>query len=115
MLKNAILGGSIHEYIQSSTVNIKKWMNEYDEFRALSTYPDGHIYALPSIDENQNIRVDNLLYINQSFLDKLNMEMPKTLDELGDYLRSVTTQDLNGDGRNEYGLPESVKLNCFER
>ena len=94
----------LDEYIQSSTVNIKKWMNEYDEFRALSTYPDGHIYALPSIDENQNIRVDNLLYINQSFLDKLNMEMPKTLDELGDYLRSVTTRDLNGDGRNEYGL-----------
>ncbi len=94
----------LDDYIQSSTVNIKKWMNEYDEFRALSTYPDGHIYALPSIDENQNIRVDNILYINQSFLNQLNMEMPQTLDELGDYLRAVTKKDLNGDGRNEYGL-----------
>lgn len=66
----------LDDYIENATINIKKWMNDYDEFRALSTYPDGHIYALPAIDENQNIRVDKILYINQSYLDKLGMDMP---------------------------------------
>ena len=94
----------LDDYIESSTVNIKKWMDGYDEFRKLSTYPDGHIYALPSIDENKNIRIDRLLFINKTFLDKLGMDMPATLDELGDYLRKVTTTDLNGDGKPEYGM-----------
>lgn len=94
----------LDNYIESSTVNIRKWMNDYDEFRALSTYPDGHIYALPSIDENQNIRVNNLIFINKTFLDELGLDTPSTLDELGDYLRLVTSRDLNGDGKNEYGL-----------
>lgn len=94
----------LDDYIENATINIKKWMNDYDEFRALSTYPDGHIYALPAIDENQNIRVDKILYINQSYLDKLGMDMPTTLDEFGEYLRRATSEDLNGDGKKEYGL-----------
>ena len=78
--KEGLIVLPLDDYIENATINIKKWMNDYDEFRALSTYPDGHIYALPAIDENQNIRVDKILYINQSYLDKLGMDMPATLD-----------------------------------
>ncbi|MDL2231989.1 extracellular solute-binding protein [Ruminococcaceae bacterium OttesenSCG-928-L11] len=94
------LEGLIEEY----GVNTKKWFDEREDFRKLSTYPDGHIYALPSLDENQNIRVEAIWWINDTYLQALGMEQPKTLDEMGEYLRAVSSQDLNGDGRNEIGL-----------
>lgn len=98
----------LEDLIEQYGVNTKKYLEEREDFRKLSTYPDGHIYTLPAIDENQNIRVDAMWWMNQTYLDKLGMEWPETLDEIGDYLRTVTTQDLNGDGKNEIGLSFST-------
>ena len=95
---------ALEDWIESSTVNIKKYMNEREDFRNLSTYPDGHIYALPSIDENQNIRMNHFLFMNHTFLDALGMEMPTTIDALTEYMRAATSTDLNGDGQKETGL-----------
>lgn len=94
----------LEDLIDSSTVNMKKWFNEREDFRKLSTYPDGHIYAIPSIDENQNIRMGSFLIANHTFLDKLEMEVPTNLTEVEEYLRAATSTDLNGDGKNEIGL-----------
>lgn len=95
---------ALEDWIESSTVNMKKYMNEREDFRNLSTYPDGHIYALPSIDENQNIRMNHFLFMNHTFLDALGMEMPTTIDALTEYMRAATSTDLNGDGQKETGL-----------
>ena len=94
----------LEDIINEVGVNTKKYFEEREDFRKLCTYPDGHIYALPQLDENQNIRVDSILYVNQTYLDALGMEHPQTLDEMEEYLRAVTSQDLNGDGQNEYGM-----------
>ncbi len=94
----------LEDLIESSTVNMKKYFNEREDFRKLSTYPDGHIYAIPSIDENQNIRMGNFILANYTYLDQLGMEIPTNVDELGDFLRAATSTDLNGDGKNEIGL-----------
>ena len=94
----------LEDLIESSTVNMKKYFNEREDFRKLCTYPDGHIYALPSIDENQNIRMGNFIAANYTFLEKLGMDVPETIDELEEYLRAATSTDLNGDGKNEIGL-----------
>ncbi|MEG0942569.1 MAG: extracellular solute-binding protein [Angelakisella sp.] len=94
----------LEDIIEKVGVNTKKYLNEREDFRKLTTFPDGHIYALPTVDENQNIRMGNFLTMNHTYLKKLGLEMPKTLDEVGDYLRKATTTDLNGDGKNEYGL-----------
>lgn len=94
----------LEDLIESSTVNMKKYFNEREDFRKLCTYPDGHIYALPSIDENQNIRMGNFIAANYTFLEKLGMDIPETLEELEEYLRAATSTDLNGDGKNEIGL-----------
>lgn len=94
----------LEDIIEKVGVNTKKYLNEREDFRKLSTYPDGHIYALPSIDENQNIRMSRFLVINHTFLNKLNREVPANLDELYEYLREAVSQDLNGDGAKETGL-----------
>lgn len=94
----------LEDIVEKVGVNTKKYLDEREDFRKLSTYPDGHIYALPSIDENQNIRMSRFLVINHTFLDRLNMEVPANLDELHDYLLACTSKDLNGDGAAETGL-----------
>ncbi len=90
--------------IEEVGVNTKNILAERDDVRKLITYPDGHIYALPYIDENQNIQVGDIVQVNQTFLDALGMEQPKTLEELYDFLVAATAADLNGDGKNETGL-----------
>lgn len=94
----------LNDLIEQYGTNTKHFFGLRDDFRKLCTYPDGNIYTLPALDENQNIRVDSIWWINDTFVKKLGMEYPKTLDEVGDYLRAVTTKDLNGDGKNEIGL-----------
>lgn len=94
----------LEELIEQNGTNTKYWFDTRDDFRKLCTYPDGHIYALPALDENQNIRVDSTWWINDTYIKALGIEYPTTLDEVGDYLRAVTSQDLNGDGKNEIGL-----------
>lgn len=94
----------LEDLIEEYGVNTKHFFNLRDDFRKLCTYPDGHIYTLPALDENQNIRVEATWWINDTFIDLLGIEYPTTLDEMGDYLRTITSQDINGDGKKEIGL-----------
>lgn len=94
----------LEDLIESSTVNMKKWFNEREDFRKLTTYPDGHIYAIPSLDENQNIRMSRFILCNYTWLEKLGMEVPTNITELEEFIRAAASQDLNGDGKNEIGL-----------
>ncbi len=94
----------LNDLIDSVGVNTKKFFDEREDFKDLSTFPDGNIYGIPAIDENQNIRMSRFFVMNHTFLDTLGIEMPTTLEELEAYLTTATTQDLNGDGQNEIGL-----------
>lgn len=46
----------------------------------------------------QNINTESHFFINQTWLDALGLETPKTLDELTEVLRAFKTQDPNGNG-----------------
>ena len=59
---------------------------------------NGEIYGMPyksvtAIDNNQG-----MLYINQNWLDKLGLQIPKTTDELYNVCKAFATQDPNGNG-----------------
>lgn len=87
----------LDNYIEN-TVNMKKMFEARPDFKRLSTYPDGHIYSIADVDENLNLRAGNMLLINKTWLDKLGLPVPSTMDEFGDYLRAVKSSDLNGNG-----------------
>ncbi len=59
------------------------------------TLPDGRIAALPYINETP---VQNVMWINQSFLKKAGKAMPTTAEELTDVLRAFKEMDVNGNG-----------------
>lgn len=61
---------------------------------------DGKIYAIPLRFERDANRV---VYYRQDYLDKLNMNVPETLEQFLNFCEAVKTTDLNGDGQqNEY-------------
>ncbi|OIB00531.1 ABC transporter substrate-binding protein [Paenibacillus sp. LC231] len=90
------LEGLIDEYAP----NLKKLMEEYPEIRAGITTPEGHIYAIPGIVTLGAARTDKK-WINQMWLEKLNLEVPETTDELYDVLIAFRDGDPNGNGKQD--------------
>ncbi|EOT30021.1 ABC transporter substrate-binding protein [Enterococcus saccharolyticus] len=93
----------LEDLIDDYMPNLKKIFDEYPEYRQLSTAPDGHIYSLPWIEElgagKESIHtVNDMAWINVEWLDKLDLEMPKTTDDLIKVLEAFKTQDPNGNG-----------------
>lgn len=88
----------LEDLIKEHAPNLQKYLDENEEVRKGITNADGHIYATPYLDPypegNRTIR----LYINKKWLDNLNMDVPKTTDELEQALNAFVTQDPNGNG-----------------
>ena len=53
---------------------------EFPRWRFFTT-PDGNIYTLPAFGECYHCSVAQKLWINQTWLDTLGLEMPSTTDE----------------------------------
>lgn len=72
------------------------------DWRAMATTPSGHIYGLlgryESLYENTG---DGIQIINKTWLDKVNKEIPTTLDEYYDVLVAFRDQDPNGNGQKD--------------
>ncbi len=67
--------------------------------RNCSSMESDAIYAMPQVE---NVKIDNfdsLMFINQTWLDKLGLKAPTTIDELYNVLQAFKTQDPNGNGQ----------------
>jgi len=80
---------------------------------------DGGFYGMPLVTSMDVIdTMQNLIYINQTWLDKVGMSAPTTTDELYNVLKAFKTQDPNGNGKNDE-IPmlssqiESYIINAF--
>jgi len=62
---------------------------------------DGNIYGLPTWEEDPWNLASNRYFINQDWLDALDLEVPKTTDELREVLERFVTEDPNGNGIND--------------
>ncbi|MDG0811291.1 extracellular solute-binding protein [Cohnella rhizosphaerae] len=88
------LEGLIDKY----AVNYKKAMEQFPTLKGNTTNLDGHVYATGIV---QDVPRDLTFkqWINQSWLDKLGLAMPKTTDDLYDVLKAFKTKDPNGNGK----------------
>ena len=90
----------MEDYItEENTPNIWRMFQEQPTTKAIATSPDGHIYSLPSYSGNKSSFLETYYIINKVWLDKLGLEVPKTLDELYEVLKAFKTQDPNGNGK----------------
>lgn len=90
----------LNDLIEEHAPNLKKLFEENPEIEKGLTFPDGKIYSLPSIfsPEFLSMRIGAKPWINEEWLDALDMEMPETTDEFYDYLKAVKEDDPNGNG-----------------
>ncbi len=90
----------LEDLIKDYAPNLNKLMEEYPEIRASITTPEGHIYTIPGIVTLDSARTDKR-WINTTWLEKLNLKVPETLDELYDVLVAFRDQDPNGNGQKD--------------
>ena len=77
---------NLEDYIDTYMPNLLKVFEQAPEYREMCTDEDGHIWALPWIEqlgyEKTAIQtIGNMSYINTAWLDFLGLEMPTTVDE----------------------------------
>ena len=67
------------------------FVNKYPEYRTMITDSEGHIWSLPWIEQLGSGKkaiqtVGNMSFINQKWLDFLNLEIPETVEEFEEIL-----------------------------
>lgn len=91
----------LNDLIEEYAPNLSALMEEYPEIRKSITFPDGNIYSMPAIMEEEflSVRVGARPWINQVWLDELGMEVPETTEEFYDFLVAIQELDPVGDGK----------------
>lgn len=91
----------LEKLIEQNAPNLSKLMKERPDLKAAMTAPDGHIYGLPTWEENELGTNPFFHVINKAWLDKLGLPMPKTLDEYTNALTAFKEKDPNGNGKKD--------------
>ncbi len=76
----------LEDYIDAYMPNLTKVFEQVPEYKAMCLDSDGHIWALPWIEQLGSNKtaiqlIGNMPFINTAWLDFLNLEMPTTTDE----------------------------------
>ncbi len=76
----------LEEYIDAYMPNLKAVFEKYPEYKKMSTDTNGHIWALPWIEQLGSEKtaiqtVSEMSFINKKWLDFLGLEIPETVDE----------------------------------
>lgn len=92
----------LRPYLEENAPNLWALLQEHPEWLLDITLPDGAIVALPYIDQ---VQYNNLMWINQDWLKRLDLEMPTTADELLTVLRAFKNNDCNRNGKDNDEIP----------
>ncbi|MBU7317934.1 extracellular solute-binding protein [Paenibacillus oleatilyticus] len=93
----------LNDLIDKHAPNLKKLLEKYPDLKKGLTMPDGGIYSFPSFysPEFLPMLIGTPLWINKTWLDKLNMKEPETTEEFYAYLKAVKESDPNGNGQKD--------------
>ena len=85
-------------YLEEYAPDLWKLLEEDPEKKDAITLADGSIPALPAINELQN---NDVMWINTAWLQKLNLQAPKTAEDLTEVLRAFREKDPNGNHQQD--------------
>jgi putative aldouronate transport system substrate-binding protein len=92
----------LNDTIQNYSVEYKQILANYPALRDFLTQPDGMMYTFGVI---YSAASNHYFVIRTDWLRKLNLEIPKTLDDLIKTAQAFTYNDPDGNGKNDtYGL-----------
>ncbi|GBF78109.1 hypothetical protein PA598K_06715 [Paenibacillus sp. 598K] len=91
----------LDDYLQYAP-EYEKLLEEYPQLRKVGTKPDGKLYEIGKINEPH---LQSVAFIRMDWLKKLNLEVPKTTEELYEVLKAFVEQDPDGNGKKDtYGI-----------
>ncbi|MCC8060850.1 MAG: extracellular solute-binding protein [Clostridiales bacterium] len=90
----------LNDLIDEYAPNLAARLEEYPELKEFITLPDGGIYSLPFYDPVNGVANEIIsgTFVNVTWLKKLGLEIPETLDEYEAMLYAFKEQDPNGNG-----------------
>ena len=91
----------LNALIEEHAPNIKQRFAEISYLEPGVTAPDGNIYALPSINENYHGSRGQKMWINQRWLDELQLDMPRTTEQFYKVLKAFKERDPNGNNKQD--------------
>lgn len=89
----------VEDLIEKYAPNIKKAINEDKDAKRLATAENGHMYTIPSLFRSPMEKIRGVSFINSVWLEKLNLPIPSTTEELYRTLVAFKEQDPNGNGQ----------------
>lgn len=107
----------LEEYIDAYMPNLSAVFEKYPEYRTMSTDSEGHIWALPWIEQLGSGKtaiqtIDNMSFINKKWLDFLGLEMPTTVDEFEQVL--IAFRDHASELQAEFNIDGSIiSMSCI--
>ena len=107
----------LEEYIDTYMPNLKAVFDKYPEYRKMSTDVNGHIWALPWIeqlgaDKTAIQTVGDMPFINKKWLDFLGLEVPETIDEFEEVL--IAFRDHASEIKEAFGIEGSIiPMSCI--
>ncbi|MBQ8087236.1 MAG: extracellular solute-binding protein [Clostridia bacterium] len=91
----------LDDLIDQYAPNTLEMFETLPDMRGALTLSDGHIYSLPTGDADPKNEVNGEMWINQTWLEQLGLEMPTTIDEFYDVLVAFRDSDPNGNGEQD--------------
>ena len=107
----------LEEYIDAYMPNLSAVFEKYPEYRKMSTDVNGHIWALPWIEQLGSEKtaiqaVGGMPFINKKWLDFLGLEIPETVDEFEQVL--IAFRDHAPELQKEFGIDGSIiPMSCI--
>lgn len=107
----------LEQYIDAYMPNLKAVFDKYPEYRKMSMDADGHIWALPWIEQLGSEKtaiqtVSEMGFINKKWLDYLNLEVPTTVDEFEQVL--IAFRDHASELQKEFNIDGSIiPMSCI--
>ena len=89
----------MNELIRDYAPNFRNLYNEMPGLEALITAPDGNQYGIARVNSGPWMPLNGVGIINQMWLDRLGLAMPRTIDEFYNVLVAFRDRDPNGNGR----------------
>ena len=108
---------NVEEYIEKYMPNLSKVFADYPEYKAMCTDENGHIWALPWIEqlgaEKTAIQaVGNMSFINVAWLDFLGLPVPETVEEFEATL--IAFRDNAAALQAEFGIDgDIIPMSCI--
>lgn len=89
----------LDDLIEKHSTTYKDMLKKYPNLDKLGRKPDGKLYEVGTV--SSRVTPNHAYYIRTDWLKKLNLEIPKTTEELYKVAKAFTEQDPDGNGKKD--------------